>query len=129
MVLETAISDDLQVQYTTMVVKSLYPHRYLFMAIDVSKTTRDQDIGLIDRLLRIDLSDLCMVLAPTIGAPTELRTMILGFLHRMLSAAEIMALGLKGCKTLPARSKSLIILLYSLESILISSKAHVAAKR
>jgi hypothetical protein len=98
MVLETAISDDLRVQHMTMVVKSRYPHRYLFTAIDVSKTALGRDMGLIDRLLRIDLSDLHMVLATTIEATIELRTMILGLLllqrlHRMLIAAEeIMAL-------------------------------------
>jgi hypothetical protein len=80
-----------------MAVKSLYPHRYLFTVIDVSKMALDQDMGLNDRLLRIGLSDLHMALATTIAATTELRTMILGLLllqrlHHMLIAAEIMEL-------------------------------------
>jgi len=97
MVLETATSDDLRVQHTNMVVKSLYPHRYLFTMIDVRKMALDQDMGLNDHHLRIGLSDLHMVLATMIEATTELRTMILGLLprhrlHRMLIVAEIMAL-------------------------------------
>jgi hypothetical protein len=103
MVLATAISDGLRVQHTSsMAVKSLYLHQYLLTVIDVSKMVLDQDIRLIYLQFRMNLAE---VLRTMIGAAKKLKTTILGplliqclQLRRMLSAAEIIALGSRGAR-------------------------------